>query len=61
VSDTSTETQTETEDQDQQSAELPPPSERFLNRELSWLDFNDRVVELGPGGRPARPGRRRGR
>ena len=26
--------------------ELPPASERFLNRELSWLDFDDRVVAL---------------
>jgi polyphosphate kinase len=48
VSDTATETHTPTEEQDadQQAVELPPPGERFLNRELSWLDFNDRVVEL---------------
>ena len=26
--------------------ELPPPNERFINRELSWLDFNDRVADL---------------
>jgi polyphosphate kinase len=25
---------------------LPSANERFLNRELSWLDFNDRVVAL---------------
>ena len=29
-----------------EATELPPPGERFLNRELSWLDFNDRVVQL---------------
>jgi len=46
VSDTATETQTASEQQEEQTHELPPPSERFLNRELSWLDFNDRVVEL---------------
>jgi len=46
VSDTATETQTASEQQEEQTRELPPPSERFLNRELSWLDFNDRVVEL---------------
>jgi len=48
VSDTATETHTpiEEQDADQQAVELPPPGERFLNRELSWLDFNDRVVEL---------------
>ena len=30
--------------------ELPPPHERFINRELSWLDFNDRVAELAEDG-----------
>ena len=24
--------------------ELPPPSERYVNRELSWLEFNNRVL-----------------
>ena len=27
-------------------ADLPLPSERYLNRELSWLDFNSRVLAL---------------
>jgi polyphosphate kinase len=26
--------------------DLPPEHERFLNRELSWLDFDERVAEL---------------
>ena len=26
--------------------ELPAPVHRVLNRELSWLDFNDRVLQL---------------
>jgi len=43
---TSTETETPAEVTEEHAPELPPPSERFLNRELSWLDFNDRVVEL---------------
>jgi polyphosphate kinase len=30
----------------QDHPDLPPANERFLNRELSWLDFNDRVVQL---------------
>ncbi len=25
-------------------ADLPPPSERYVNRELSWLEFNNRVL-----------------
>jgi polyphosphate kinase len=25
-------------------AELPPPAERYVNRELSWLEFNNRVL-----------------
>jgi polyphosphate kinase len=25
----------------------PPPPERFLNRELSWLDWNERCIQLG--------------
>ncbi len=29
---------------------LADPSERFLNRELSWLDFNDRVLALAEDG-----------
>src|SRR3954452_22004456 len=28
------------------AAETPLPPDRFLNRELSWLDFNSRVLEL---------------
>ena len=72
VTDTTTEAHPATEDETapQGAAELPPPSERFLNRELSWLDFNDRVVELAddeagaaaragqvPGDLPHEPGR----
>ena len=46
--DTATETDTAaaTERESGDLPELPPASERFLNRELSWLDFNDRVVQL---------------
>jgi len=25
----------------------PPPPDRFLNRELSWLDWNERCIQLG--------------
>ncbi len=46
MSDTATETDTPTQEAAEQVVELPPASERFLNRELSWLDFNERVVEL---------------
>jgi polyphosphate kinase len=28
------------------SSRIPLPADRFLNRELSWLDFNARVLEL---------------
>jgi polyphosphate kinase len=34
-------------------AEVPPPPDRFLNRELSWLDFNARVLALAED--PATP------
>src|SRR3954449_12654197 len=32
------------------AAETPLPPDRFLNRELSWLDFNSRVLELAEDG-----------
>jgi polyphosphate kinase len=35
------------------SAKLPPPAERYFNRELSWLAFNRRVLE--EAGNPAHP------
>jgi polyphosphate kinase len=31
---------------DRPAAQQPLPTDRFLNRELSWLDFNARVLEL---------------
>ncbi|MEI2715719.1 MAG: hypothetical protein V9E98_01770 [Candidatus Nanopelagicales bacterium] len=45
-----------TEDQAPESApateELPElPPDRFLDRELSWLAFNDRVLQLAEDGR----------
>jgi polyphosphate kinase len=37
---------TTTAEETTEAPDLPPPSQRFLNRELSWLEFNDRVVQL---------------
>ncbi|GGK28459.1 polyphosphate kinase [Pilimelia terevasa] len=40
-------------DADPAAAESPLPTDRFLNRELSWLDFNARVLALAED--PATP------
>ncbi|MCA9289940.1 MAG: polyphosphate kinase 1 [Phycisphaerales bacterium] len=33
------------DDDPRQDAPVPPESERFLNREIQWLEFNERVLE----------------